>query len=177
MKNIKEIPVPDIGDFDEVEVIEILVSAGDQVEAEDSLISLESDKATMEIPSPEAGTVEEVKVSLGDKVSVGNIILLLESSASGEVSEVTGDAALATKEAAPAPQNIPDTEPAQPSISTEASDEMVPYAPDTVAGRKRSHASPSVRRFASCPRRRRGRSCNWFSSWPESDHRHRPGFR
>ena len=148
MKNIKEIPVPDIGDFDEVEVIEILVSAGDHVEAEDSLISLESDKATMEIPSPEAGTVQEVKVSLGDKVSVGNIILLLESSASGEVSEVAGDAVLATKEAAPAPQNIPDTEPAQASISTEASDEMVPYAPDTVAGQKRSHASPSVRRFA-----------------------------
>ena len=148
MKNIKEIPVPDIGDFDEVEVIEILVSAGDHVEAEDSLISLESDKATMEIPSPEAGTVQEVKVSLGDKVSVGNIILLLESSASGEVSEVAGDAALATKKAAPAPQNIPDTEPAQASISTEASDEMVPYAPDTVAGQKRSHASPSVRRFA-----------------------------
>jgi pyruvate dehydrogenase E2 component (dihydrolipoamide acetyltransferase) len=148
MKKIKEIPVPDIGDFDEVEVIEILVSAGDHVEAEDSLISLESDKATMEIPSPEAGTVEEVKVSLGDKVSVGNIILLLESNASGEVSEVAGDAALATKEAAPAPRNIPDTEPAQASISTEASDEMVPYAPDTVAGQKRSHASPSVRRFA-----------------------------
>ena len=148
MKNIKEIPVPDIGDFDEVEVIEILVSAGDHVEAEDSLISLESDKATMEIPSPEAGTVQEVKVSLGDKVSVGNIILLLESSASGEVSEVAGDAALATKKAAPAPQNIPDTEPAQASISTEASDEMVPYAPDTVAGQKRSHASPTVRRFA-----------------------------
>ena len=88
MKNIKEIPVPDIGDFDEVEVIEILVSAGDQVEAEDSLISLESDKATMEIPSPEAGIVKEVKVSIGDKVSLGNVILLLESSAAAEKPEM-----------------------------------------------------------------------------------------
>jgi hypothetical protein len=71
MTNIKEIPVPDIGDFDEVEVIEILVSAGDSIQAEDSLISLESDKATMEIPSPEAGVVKEIKVSIGDKVSIG----------------------------------------------------------------------------------------------------------
>ena len=80
MANIKEIPVPDIGDFDEVEVIEILVSAGDSIEAEDSLISLESDKATMEIPSPEAGVVKEIKVAIGDKVSLGSVILLLESS-------------------------------------------------------------------------------------------------
>ena len=59
MSNIKEIPVPDIGDFDEVEVIEVLVSAGDTISAEDSLISLESDKATMEIPAPEGGVVKE----------------------------------------------------------------------------------------------------------------------
>ena len=146
MKNIKEIPVPDIGDFDEVEVIEILVSAGDQVEAEDSLISLESDKATMEIPAPEAGIVKEVKVSIGDKVSVGNVILLLESSAAVEKPD---NAPTVAKAAAAAPENIPATEttPA-PLDATEAGDEIVPYAPDTVAGQIRSHASPSVRRFA-----------------------------
>ncbi len=146
MKNIKEIPVPDIGDFDEVEVIEILVSAGDQVEAEDSLISLESDKATMEIPAPEAGIVKEVKVSIGDKVSVGNVILLLESSAAVEKPD---NAPTVAKAAAAAPENIPATEttPA-PLVATDAGDDIVPYAPDTVAGQIRSHASPSVRRFA-----------------------------
>ncbi|MEN8712991.1 MAG: dihydrolipoyllysine-residue acetyltransferase [Arenicellales bacterium] len=146
MKNIKEIPVPDIGDFDEVEVIEILVSAGDQVEAEDSLISLESDKATMEIPAPEAGIVKEVKVSVGDKVSVGNVILLLESSAAVEKPD---NAPTVAKAAAAAPENIPATETTpEPLAATEAGDEIVPYAPDTVAGQIRSHASPSVRRFA-----------------------------
>lgn len=148
MKNIKEIPVPDIGDFDEVEVIEILVSAGDKVAAEDSLISLESDKATMEIPSPEAGTVKEVKVSIGDKVSVGSVILLLESSASAETAETTDTIPAATTQPAPAPQDISSAETTPAPASTEAGDEMVPYAPDTVAGQKRSHASPSVRRFA-----------------------------
>ncbi len=79
----KEIFVPNIGDFDAVEVIEILVSEGDTVAAEDSLISVESDKASMEIPSPEAGVVKEIKVSIGDEVSEGSLILLLEPSAEG----------------------------------------------------------------------------------------------
>src|SRR3954469_10908800 len=74
-----EVKVPDIGDFKEVEVIEILVKPGDQVAKEQSLISLESDKATMEIPSPGAGVVKELKVKLGDKVSEGAVILTLES--------------------------------------------------------------------------------------------------
>jgi dihydrolipoyl dehydrogenase len=81
-----EIKVPDIGDFDNVEVVEVLVNAGDQVNAEDSLISVESDKAVMEIPAPEAGTVKEVKVSNGDLVSEGSLILILEAGASSEVS-------------------------------------------------------------------------------------------
>jgi len=148
MKNIKEIPVPDIGDFDEVEVIEILVSVGDKVEAEDSLISLESDKATMEIPSPEAGIIKEIKVSVGDKVSVGNVILLLENSDSGEAVKTADDSTPAARDTASSQQKkSPETTPA-PEFSTEAIDEIVPYAPDTVAGQIRSHASPSVRRFA-----------------------------
>ncbi len=70
--------LPDIGDFSDVEVIEVLVSAGDPVQAEDSLITLESDKATMEIPSPHAGTVKEVKVETGDKINKGQLLLLME---------------------------------------------------------------------------------------------------
>src|SRR3954466_5019389 len=74
-----EVKVPDIGDFKDVEVIEVLVKPGDTVAAEQSLITLESDKATMEIPSPGAGVVKELKVKVGDKVSKGSPILALES--------------------------------------------------------------------------------------------------
>ena len=75
---MKDVLVPDIGDFKEVEVIEILVKPGDTVAKEQSLVSLESDKATMEIPSPEAGIVKELKIKVGDKVSEGSVLLLLE---------------------------------------------------------------------------------------------------
>jgi pyruvate dehydrogenase E2 component (dihydrolipoamide acetyltransferase) len=77
---IKEVTVPDIGDFDEVEIIEVLVGPGDTVAKDGSLITLESDKATMEIPSPYAGVVREVAVGVGDKVSQGSLILSLEAS-------------------------------------------------------------------------------------------------
>src|SRR5687767_7510185 len=76
-----EVKVPDIGDFKEVEVIEVLVKPGDAVSKEQSLVTLESDKATMEIPSPGDGTVREIKLKVGDKVSKGSSILVLESSA------------------------------------------------------------------------------------------------
>ncbi len=89
-----EIKVPDIGGFKGVAVIEISVKAGDTVEAEQSLITLETDKATMDVPAPAAGTIKEMKVKVGDKVSEGSVILLLESSA----------AAPAPAQAAPAPQ-------------------------------------------------------------------------
>ena len=81
MSSITEVKVPDIGDFKEVDVIEILVKPGDTVAKEASLITVESDKATMEIPSPAAGVVKELKVKLGDKVAEGSMILLLEASA------------------------------------------------------------------------------------------------
>ncbi|NJN40678.1 MAG: dihydrolipoyl dehydrogenase, partial [Gammaproteobacteria bacterium] len=77
MGAMKEVVVPDIGDFDSVDVIEILVKPGDTVAAEQSLITLESDKATMEIPAPESGIVKELRVKLGDKVSQGATILTL----------------------------------------------------------------------------------------------------
>src|SRR3954463_4671820 len=76
---MNQVLVPDIGDFKEVEVIEVLVKPGDAVTKEQSLITLESDKATMEIPSPSAGVVKELKVKAGDKVSQGSPILLLDA--------------------------------------------------------------------------------------------------
>ena len=78
-----EVKVPDIGDFDEVPVIEIHVSEGDEVEVEQALVTLESDKATMDVPSPEAGTVKEVLVSVNDKVSEGSPLLVLEGGSDG----------------------------------------------------------------------------------------------
>ena len=82
MADVKDILVPDIGDFEGVEVIEIMVSPGDTISVEDPLVSLESDKAAMEIPSPDAGTVKEIKVSIGDKVSQGDLLVTLEVSGS-----------------------------------------------------------------------------------------------
>ena len=73
-----EIKVPDIGDFSEVTVIELLVKPGDTIKAEQSLITVESDKASMEIPSSHAGVVKELKVALGDKVKKGSLVLMLE---------------------------------------------------------------------------------------------------
>src|SRR5690349_3148994 len=84
MADTVEIKVPDIGDFKEVGVIEILVKPGDIIEKETSLITVESDKATMEIPSPSAGVVKEVKVKLGDKVAEGSLILTISSEAPGQ---------------------------------------------------------------------------------------------
>jgi pyruvate dehydrogenase E2 component (dihydrolipoamide acetyltransferase) len=84
MSNIKEIKVPDIGDFSGVDVIEVLVGPGDLIALDDPLITLESDKASMDIPAPEAGVVKEVKTAVGDKVSEGSVIVLLEVTAGGE---------------------------------------------------------------------------------------------
>ncbi|MCG6860451.1 MAG: biotin/lipoyl-binding protein, partial [Chromatiaceae bacterium] len=82
-----QVTVPDIGDFKDVAVIEVLVAAGDQVAKEDSLITLESDKATMEIPSPEAGRVAALEVEVGDKLSEGDLILILEAEADEAASQ------------------------------------------------------------------------------------------
>ena len=78
MSRVEEVLVPDIGDFAGVPVIEIAVSPGDSVSAEDSLVTLESDKATMDVPSPASGVVKEMKVNLGDIVSQGTLILTME---------------------------------------------------------------------------------------------------
>ena len=80
---IKEVQVPDIGDFASVDVTEILVKPGDAVKPEQSLITVESDKASMEIPSPAAGVVKELRVKVGDKVSEGSLVLLMELDGAG----------------------------------------------------------------------------------------------
>ncbi len=133
---MKDILVPDIGDFKEVEVIEILVKAGDSVVKEQSLVSLESDKATMEIPSPEAGVIKELKIKVGDKVSEGSVLLAMETAgaAPGIVERAV--------EVRPAPKK---DAPPVPSVVTRV--EPVPSEPkDAVTALP--HASPSVRKFA-----------------------------
>ena len=110
---IVDIQVPDIGDFDEVTVIELLVKPGDSVKAEQSLITVESDKASMEIPSSHAGVVKEVRIKIGDKVKQGSVVLTLESgdSAAGvEQKPATAPeerAQAATKSIASAAASIP----------------------------------------------------------------------
>ena len=98
-----EVKVPDIGDFKDVPVIEVLVKAGDAVKKDDSLVVLESDKATMEVPSPTAGTVKDIRVKVGDKVSEGTAIVTLE----GEQEAAAPKPAPATKPAAQAPVPVP----------------------------------------------------------------------
>src|SRR4051794_18749784 len=99
-----EIKVPDIGDFDEVAVIEVLVKVGDTVKAEQSLITVESDKASMEIPSSQAGVVKELKVQVGSKVKEGSVVLVLESAgaAADAPAPAAAPAAAASTAAAPA---------------------------------------------------------------------------
>ena len=111
MSQLLEVKVPDIGDFQDVPVIEIAVKPGDTVKAEDSLITLESDKATMDVPSPAAGVVKEVKLKVGDKVAQGTLVLLLETAAAAAIpsSPPSGEAARvdALVAAAPVVQSAP----------------------------------------------------------------------
>src|SRR5580765_7809029 len=93
-----EVKVPDIGDFKDVEIIEVLVKPGDRIAAEQSLVTVESDKASMEIPSSAAGVVKELKVKVGDRVAEGSVLLLVEAVAGG-----TATAPAAAPAAAPAP--------------------------------------------------------------------------
>jgi dihydrolipoamide dehydrogenase len=105
--SLTEIKVPDIGDFKDVEIIEILVKPGDRIEQETSLITLESDKATMEVPSPAAGVVQELKVQVGDRVSEGSLVLMLDASGSAAqpiAAPAESEAPKASTSPAPAPQ-------------------------------------------------------------------------
>jgi pyruvate dehydrogenase E2 component (dihydrolipoamide acetyltransferase) len=132
---IVPVVVPDIGDFDEVEVIEILVSVGDELNEEDSIITLESDKASMEIPTPVSGTVSSINISLGDKLKLGDLILEMQSSG-------TTQTEVAVKEApsAPAPSKPATVIAPAPTANTNESVSNVPAGD--------SHASPSIRKLA-----------------------------
>ena len=112
-----EVKVPAIGDFTDVPVIELFVKPGDQVKAEDPLVTLESDKATMDVPAPTAGTVKDVKVKLGDKVSEGVIVLVLDT-ANG--AGAAAPAARVPAAAAPSPAAAPSAKSAQPASAPAA---------------------------------------------------------
>ena len=100
--SIVEVKVPDIGDFQEVPVIELLVKVGDVVKAEDSLVTLESDKATMDVPSPVSGVVTEIRLKIGDKVAEGSLVALIDSAAGGQAAAVAPLAVPAAAPVAPA---------------------------------------------------------------------------
>ena len=151
---IQDILVPDIGNFDSVDVIEVLVKAGDSVAKEDSLITVESDKASMDIPSPFSGVVKEVKMKVGDKVAQGSLIITMD--VSDAVSTPVVEKPAATEKSAVVKEAIPEREIPQPT-------RPAPEPPKTIApahqpvpvgesaivdSGKVSHASPSVRKFA-----------------------------
>ena len=153
MSNIKDVLVPDIGEFDAVEVIEVLVKSGDTVSAEDALLTMESDKASMDVPSPFSGTVKTVKIKAGDKVSQNDLILTLvvkelettvtETSAETENSEAT----------APETKDIVSTRKSESTSSGAVSKEPARRPPPIVMSVNqksflRAHASPSIRKFA-----------------------------
>jgi pyruvate dehydrogenase E2 component (dihydrolipoamide acetyltransferase) len=150
MSSITEVKVPDIGDFKEVDVIEILVKPGDSVTKEASLITVESDKATMEIPSPATGIVKDLKVKLGDKVGQGSMILLLETGESEiqavQPSKSDAISAPSTQSAKSAAVAAPVTEAAAAPIFKPAPQVLPTPVPEEPAFKP--HASPSVRKFA-----------------------------
>ncbi|MFL6701657.1 MAG: dihydrolipoyllysine-residue acetyltransferase, partial [Paraburkholderia graminis] len=140
---LQEVKVPDIGDYKDIPVIEVAVKVGDRVEKEQSLVTLESDKATMDVPSSAAGVVKEVKVKVGDTVSEGSVIVVVEAEG--------GAAAPAPAPAAKPQAEKPSDAPAAPSPAPAAPSALA-QAPSIPAGeggsRRASHASPSVRKFA-----------------------------
>ncbi|MCA2999691.1 MAG: dihydrolipoyllysine-residue acetyltransferase [Rhodocyclaceae bacterium] len=150
MANLAEVKVPDIGDFKDIPVIEILVKVGDTVQKDDSLVSLESDKATMEVPSSVAGVVKEIKVAIGDKVSEGHTVLLIEAV----------DSAASSPTAPPEPISAPlaaPPAPAAPPVAAPAPRPVAPPAPVSAPGPTSSevgeipssvHASPAIRKLA-----------------------------
>ncbi|MES2205817.1 MAG: dihydrolipoyllysine-residue acetyltransferase [Pseudomonadota bacterium] len=164
--SVIDVKVPDIGGFDDVPVIEILVKVGDSVQAEESLLTLESDKATMEVPAPQAGTIKEILVKVGDKISEGTLIVRLESAEAGGSSAAapaTSNTPVEAKpetieqKAAPAASAIASSAPAtsSPSVSSPAGSSSLPAHSQSTAVNSAVlldfsgvHASPSVRRFS-----------------------------
>ena len=152
MAELKQVLIPDIGDFKDVPVIEVLVKAGDTVKKEDSLVSLESDKATIEIPSPHAGLIKEMSVKPGDKVSQGDQILVMEAADIEDAEKNTNTAPLSSSpDALTASEPVADVEdktrPLPTSVRNESHSPTRNIPVDQVTFSK-AHASPSIRRFA-----------------------------
>jgi len=176
MGALVDIKIPDIGDFSDVEVIEVMVKPGDPVRVDDSLITIESDKASMEVPSTEAGVVKEIRVKVGDKVSEGSPIVVIETAAAADGKPAAAAAPAPTAKPAqaarlaivkPAPAaaqpakqaNAPSAAEEAPTDSASAppapdkADAMQPPAPESAAqpeaqSEHKPHASPAVRKFA-----------------------------
>ena len=163
MAENKTVTLPDVGDFSDIEIIEILVGIGDEVEEEQSIIVLESDKATMEIPSPFAGSVQSIDVSVGDRVNQGDKIAVLAVEA-GSAKPEAPEEKTAEPEPAPAaeaedPEPEPESAPAEPVAAPQPKSDAVPGKtlrphPGTGGGDLNAasgsmvHASPSIRRYA-----------------------------
>lgn len=150
---IKDVLVPDIGNFDSVDVIEVLVKPGDSVSKDDSLITLESDKASMDIPAPFAGVVKEVKIKVGDKAAQGMLILTMDAAEESEAPVAKPAAETKPAPAAPAAAVDKAPEPTRPApeppkpIAPKATPNPIGASVATASG-KLAHASPSVRKFA-----------------------------
>jgi pyruvate dehydrogenase E2 component (dihydrolipoamide acetyltransferase) len=144
MSQLIEIKVPDIGDYKDVPVIEVLVKAGDHVEKEQSIVVLESDKATMDVPSSHSGVVKEVKIKVGDSISEGAIVLVLEESGALAPAATPTSAAPAAAKVEPAAAPAPKVEPPIVRAPAPPPPSNTPVEVDPTA----SHASPSVRKFA-----------------------------
>ncbi len=151
MTTRQEVLVPDIGDFADVEIVEVMVAVGDEVAAEDSLITLETDKAAMDVPAPVGGKIIEMSVAEGDKVSKGSVILVLEVADAAEAQapaaaadpEPAESSAASTSEAAPA-KPAPPSKP-EPVAAPATLGQLPPINEGSFA---KAHASPSVRKFA-----------------------------
>ena len=141
----KQVKVPDIGNFKDVEVIEVMVKAGDKVTPEQGLITLETDKAAMDVPAPFAGTVKSVAMKKGDKVSEGSLVLTLDADESAAKPATAG--AKAAAPAAPA-KDAPKPAPAQQQAPAPVRAQPASLPPINEAGFGKAHAGPSVRKFA-----------------------------
>ncbi|MBK6605223.1 MAG: dihydrolipoyllysine-residue acetyltransferase [Leptospiraceae bacterium] len=139
MAKLIDVKIPDIGDYSDIPVIEVYVKAGDRVEAEQSLITLESDKASMDVPSPAGGIVKEIKIKIGDKVSKDHTFLILEADES-----TSTVAATPSKPTPPPVQQIAPTPPQAVKEAPQVQAQAITH--DTISGT--SHASPSVRKYA-----------------------------
>ena len=148
---MSEILIPDIGNFDSVDVIEILVKPGDKVNKDDPLITLESDKASMDIPATESGIIKEIKVSVGDKVKEGSAIATFES-ASGDEKKMETKPTIKKEVVDDVKEKIisePSRPAPEPPQTIQPENKPMPVAESIISEpTKKSHASPSIRRFA-----------------------------